>query len=175
MRKHMAEDEIPFRCTLCGFMCLKRDQIFHHIDNYTRHITAAAKKKVTNHFPYLVESQKPHVFSPDDFKSLSMAESLLHFLGVVDDVTARQVTSPVAHGSTTSSAFRPVSVATAKATLGPSQSTEAVVSSPLPTGPAPLNLLTPVPAVKEAHQLDSTPLITEQPEIISQLNSFLLS
>ncbi|MEW8548571.1 MAG: hypothetical protein AB2693_34145, partial [Candidatus Thiodiazotropha sp.] len=38
-----------------------------------------------------------------------------------------------------------------------------------------MNLLTPVPAVKEAQQLDSTPLITEQPEIISQLNSFLLS
>ena len=49
--KAFSTDEILFKCTLCSFLCLKWEQIFHHIENYTRYITAASKKKVTNHFP----------------------------------------------------------------------------------------------------------------------------
>ena len=174
MRKHMAEDEIPFRCTLCGFMCLKREQIFHHIENYTRHITAAARQRVTDHFRFLVESQKPHVFGPEDFKSLSPVESLMHFIGVVEDGPAQTVTSPVVRStSTTPSAFRPVPTSTAEATMGPSLTPQAVLSSPLPNGQVPLSLALPVPTLADVGQQESTPRATGQPDIANQLTAIL--
>ena len=84
MRVHLGRDELPFYCKLCGFRCMRRDQLITHVSAYSKHVLLAAKSKVVDHRPYLVENDRPHIFGPLDYKAHTPEASLLHWLGVVD-------------------------------------------------------------------------------------------
>ena len=84
MRVHLGRDELPFYCKLCGLSCMKRDQLITHVSAYSKHVLLAAKSKVVDHRPYLVENDRPHIFGPLDYKAHTPEASLLHWLGVVD-------------------------------------------------------------------------------------------
>ena len=66
MRVHLNRDEQPFHCKLCGFRCTKREQLHSHV-NDNRHILIAARARVVDSLPYLVENPNPHVFGPQDY------------------------------------------------------------------------------------------------------------
>ena len=84
MRVHLSRDEQPFHCKLCGFRCTKREQLHSHV-NDNRHILIAARAKVVDSLPYLVENPNPHVFGPQDYVAQSQEASLLHWLRVSED------------------------------------------------------------------------------------------
>ncbi|MCG8077512.1 MAG: hypothetical protein JAY75_14905, partial [Candidatus Thiodiazotropha taylori] len=174
MRRHMLEEEIPFRCRLCGFMCLRRDQMLNHTTVYSRHILAVTKQKIADVTPYLVESQRPHVFGPGDYKALTQMESLVHFLGVVDDSQQQTITSPVLlNSASTVSAFRPIPASTAVATVVPSLVPVGGIGSTLLPGQVPINL--PSASTTKAQMLlpGDTPLTAGQPDLTNQLTAVL--
>ena len=119
----MSEDAIPFKCRLCGFMCLRKDQILSHTTGYTRHLVAAVKQKVTNSLPYLMESRQPHIFGASDFKALTPEASLLYFLGSGDSELEQKVVAPAAVKQVTevtqSTIYRPFEMSRLEDTFAP--------------------------------------------------------
>ena len=80
MRAHLGRDQLACYCKLCGFRCMKEEQLINHVSGYSKHILLASKAKVVNHEPYLMMNASPHVFGPADYKPLTREESLVHWL-----------------------------------------------------------------------------------------------
>ena len=91
MRVHLGRDELPYFCKLCGFRCQKRDQLISHVSGYSKHVLLAAKEKVIDHGPYLVENARPHTFGTSDYQALSPEASLIHWLGYSGGETSEGV------------------------------------------------------------------------------------
>ena len=82
LRYHLSQDQQPFFCKLCGFRCMRRDQLITHVTAYGKHVLIAAKARVVDPVPYLVENDKPHVFGAQDYRAHTPEASLLHWLRV---------------------------------------------------------------------------------------------
>ena len=97
MRVLMSRDGLPCNCKLCGFMCMKREQLYTHVTVYCKHVLLAAKSRIVDHSPFPVENAKPHIFGPLDYKAHTPEASLLHWLGVVnEEQTSADKGTPVA-------------------------------------------------------------------------------
>ena len=185
MRKHMSEDAIPFKCRLCGFMCLRKDQILSHTTGYTRHLVAAVKQKVTNSLPYLMESRQPHVFGASDFKALTPEASLLHFLGSGDSELEQKVVAPAAAKQvmevTQSAIYRPLEMSRVEDTfapLVPQAANHSALATPRLPPPTAVPDAFPGVSLQQAGEEPSAGSIISIPEeqrtdIASQLTAFL--
>ncbi|MEW8651440.1 MAG: hypothetical protein AB2564_14840, partial [Candidatus Thiodiazotropha sp.] len=187
MRKHMSEDAIPFKCRLCGFMCLRKDQILSHTTGYTRHLVAAVKQKVTDSLPYLMESRQPHVFGSSDFKALTPEASLLYFLGSGDSELEQKGLAPTAAKQATeitqSAIYRPLEMPRVEDTfvpLVPQAANHTTLVTPKLPPPVAVPDAFPGVSLQQANEAPHAGSIINIPEgqqtdIASQLTAFLKS
>ena len=84
IKYHLTLEEVPFRCLLCDFVCLKNDHLLQHVAGNARHVLIAAKQKIIDNSPYLWKNPNPHVFGANDYLVYNQEASLLHFVGAMD-------------------------------------------------------------------------------------------
>ena len=80
LKNHVSRDRVPFFCRLCTFKCQTRYQMNHHVEHYSRHVTAAKKMNITNHDEWIVVSTVPYKIGEEDMAKFTQEESLLYFL-----------------------------------------------------------------------------------------------
>ena len=80
LKNHVSRDRVPFFCRLCTFKCQTRYQMNHHVEHYSRHVTAAKKMNITNHDEWIVVSTVSYKIGEEDMAKFTQEECLLYFL-----------------------------------------------------------------------------------------------
>lgn len=101
IKNHLEKEEVPCRCLLCDFVCLKYEQLLNHIAENTKHVLLSAKRRITDHRPYLWKNSNPHIFGEQDYVVYNQEASLLHFLGAMDQGNVNYNPSPLPNATTT--------------------------------------------------------------------------
>ena len=61
-KTHLEKEEMPFRCLLCGYVCVSFMKLESHTRDNAKHVLQAAKRKVLDDRPFLWIN--PSVYSP---------------------------------------------------------------------------------------------------------------
>lgn len=80
LKTHVSRDRVPYYCRLCTFKCQTKQQLDHHTRHYSRHVTMANYRAITNHEEWQVESPVPYIIGEKDLLKFSQEESVLFFL-----------------------------------------------------------------------------------------------
>ena len=89
-KTHLEKEEMPFRCLLCGYVCMSFMKLESHTRDNAKHVLQAAKRKVLDHRPFLWINPSPHVFTAQDYLAYNPEASLLHFLGIFGQASATE-------------------------------------------------------------------------------------
>ena len=76
-KQHLAQDDMPYICTLCHFRCATLKQQLSHVTGYSRHVSAAQEAGITEHTQFM--EHNPYVFTDKDYKQFTQQESVAYF------------------------------------------------------------------------------------------------
>ena len=102
LRFHVSPDRIPFKCLLCLYQCMTREQMDHHVTHFLKHVTMAKVRSITDHREWEIVSSTPCRITDSDLQKFSQEESLVFFLKKQASVTTaipRNVSNLVASNS----------------------------------------------------------------------------
>ncbi|MEW8644208.1 MAG: hypothetical protein AB2609_19455, partial [Candidatus Thiodiazotropha sp.] len=102
LRFHVSPERIPFKCHLCLYQCMTREQMDHHVTHFLKHVTMAKARSITDHREWEIVSPTPCKITDSDLQKFSQEESLVFFLKKQASVTTaipRTVSNMVASNS----------------------------------------------------------------------------
>ena len=102
LRFHVSLDRIPFKCHLCLYQCMIREQMDHHVTHFLKHVTMAKARSIMNHREWEIVSSTPCRITNSDLQKFSQEKSLVFFRKKQASVTTailRNVSNMVASNS----------------------------------------------------------------------------